>query len=370
MLRHRVLPLLALCAFAATSILIGRVIFTLVGRDATDSNALPAIQYPEVIEIAPSEHGSIAIGRFVMANSGSADLIVKDFRTSCSCAGVEIDQQGELRQLVQYRIKPGERAELLVRINVAASPGASQMVQIRFSTNDPEIPVGSIAVMIPRVLGGVFAEYSTVLLGELQQGADTNYKLRLYDNGIWMRGVSAIRSSHPERFEVTYHPAESGEVGDDRSGVGRLHGRVTIRPICNRLGRLDGHIVIEYAGENRAPDHIQVFGEVIGPVSSLPDTIVLPRYVNGSPQHTADVLLSNRDGDSILVEPMLAPAGVTFTVISDAADPSKAIVRINSIPSSSPRSASAVCQVSVRVRTQKHGVIVMSLPVIIVGDIR
>src|SRR5205085_1794343 len=158
--------------------------------------------YPPSLDLGPQDRGAVAVARFEIRNAGRGELIVDRFQSSCSCAGVEREERGELVRVKSLHIPPRGRAELVVRINVGAPIGESQPVQIVFRTNDPASSLGQIDLLVPLVTGGVFSSPRAVVFGSLRVGEVARRVVDLYDAGALSRGVGRVHSTRPDRFTV------------------------------------------------------------------------------------------------------------------------------------------------------------------------
>src|SRR5260370_37370564 len=115
----------------------------------------PVLDYPATIDLGGRERGDIATGRFTVTNKGRGGLLLDQFATSCSCAGVEREVDGKFRRVGSVYVPAGEQLDLAVRVAVGAPAGESQNVQVWFETNDPSQPTGKMDVTVARVKGGV-----------------------------------------------------------------------------------------------------------------------------------------------------------------------------------------------------------------------
>ena len=226
----------------------------------------PHIVCPETIELGTQPFGSIAVGRFQLANRGGSELVVSDFITSCSCAGVEIETDSGYRRVELLRIPSGGIQDLIVRVTAGAKVGTQQNVTIGFTTNDPRQPQRFIAVSISHVQGGVFMNPGAVVFGEVPAGERTRQIIRLFDNNIPGRRVASVRSLDPDRFTATLLPLAVGEPMARHELGGNHIASVVVVPQAES-GSLTGQVEIRLADENRAPDRVNVIGQVLKPAN-------------------------------------------------------------------------------------------------------
>ncbi|MBX9628126.1 MAG: hypothetical protein K2X82_30290 [Gemmataceae bacterium] len=291
----------------------------------------PVLDCPAEVDLGPREFGSEAAGRFRIANHGGSVLHLTRFGTTCSCAGVEMEQDGVVRRLVDLRVPPGGSAEASTRVTVGASPGLSQTVLIVFQTNDPDRPEASIKVHIPRVTGGLDASPATVVFGDLPVGQPASKRVRLYAHGPATRGVAAVRSLHPDRFDARLVSPDGGaDAGADPTA--RLVAVIEVVPRTDRPVRLDGAVEVVLAGESRATDKIAVLGSVAPEVLARPSKLVLPRYANGRPVYSGQVALNARDGSALAVAVESAPDGLTAAARPDPDNTGQWLLDVNVRP--------------------------------------
>jgi hypothetical protein len=285
-------------------------------------NEPPELKHPPFLELAPEDFGATAVARLVVSNDGGSELVVGPFQTSCSCAGVELEEGGKFRRIDQLRIPARTQAELVVRIGVGVKPGTSQRVHIAFASNDPARPESSFVVTIPRVLGGVYTVSAAAIFGEVNQGAGDVQTVLIYDNGVQSRQIGGVQISHPERFELELVAPKPGiDEPQVHETAGRMIAVAKIRPKPGWVGPLDGYFELAVSGENRSPDRVDVIGQVSGSLECRPDALLLPRFVVGKEEYQGELLISRRDGKAISTvtfdEP---PEGVKATVVLDPSD--------------------------------------------------
>lgn len=308
--RIRLFALLALVPILAAAA-------TWAGRYTVDRRvALPILSFPATIDLGNRERGDVAVGRFIIANRGTTKLLVDQFSTSCSCAGVEREVGGRWQRVESVEIPPNGQFELAVRVSVGVPEGERQVVDIGFSSNDPKRPNGKIQVMIPLVKGGVYALPRVVIFGEIRCGGSESRVIDLYDNRQPGRRIEKVRSLQPERFGVRLLAVDAQQLGQIHDRGGRRIARVEIIAPASRPGPLNGLIEVSLASEERRPDVIPVFGEVVQDVECRPSTLILPRRAGERFTYSGQILLRQRDGQSIQVEVASVPSGISAKVRS------------------------------------------------------
>lgn len=273
-------------------------------------NARPVLDYPRVIDLGECERGEVAVGRFSIVNRGQRTLIIDQIATSCSCAGLEQEEDGKWVRVASVEVPPEGKTELAVRVSVGMPEGEQQLVQIAFSSNDPESPAGAIQVVIAYVQGGVYAVPGAVLFGQVRAASFARRVVNLYDNHHSGRRVAKVRSLRPECFGARLLPLNNARLGEVHERGGRLIARVEVIARTSRAGPLQGAFEITLAGEPRRPDLIGVFGEIVDDIECRPSTLILPRRVGNKPVYSGQVFVRHRDGQPMQLEVESAPAGV------------------------------------------------------------
>jgi hypothetical protein len=328
----------------------------------------PVLKCPAVLNLGEREFGEVAVGRFQVTNRGAGELLLDRFRTSCSCAGVEVEQDGEFRRVESVRLGSREQKELAVRIAVGARPGTHQLVIVGFATNDPARPEAVVEVFIPRVKGGAYPQPTAVMFGEIPVGSEPRQVVRLYDNGVASRRVGRVRSSQPDRFEVRLLEPTGLEAEETHETAGRLMALLEVTPCTEHPGRLDGTVEVELAGEKRPADSIPVLGEVVLPVVCRPSCLVLPRTVSGRQEFTGQVAIASRDGRAVAVAIEESPSGLSAAVRPDPADPACTLLDVTCTPETRDGSKETrEVRVRLRVTPQGDAAFGLEIPVTLLG---
>lgn len=351
----RVLVCLAAVAVAVAAFLIARTTHP------------PVMNHQSAIELGPHEFGATAVARLVLSNSGSGELIVSRFQTSCSCAGVEVEHDGKFQRVDQLRIPARSQAEVVVRIGVGAKPGTSQQVHVTFTSNDPARPESAFDVSIPRVLGGVYPVPAAAIFGDIPQGSTETRAVYIYDNGVKSRRIGGVQVSHPERFEVELKPPLAGvhepQVHDT---AGNLIAVAMVRPKPGWTGPLDGHFELIVDGENRSADRVDVIGHILGPYTCVPDVLLLPRFAHGKEEYRGEFHVIRRDGKALAsVVAVDAIKDVKTTIVPDPTDSArvKVVISCDAVAQGSVKTV----QVRLRVQAGDEAATTIEVPVTVSG---
>jgi hypothetical protein len=274
----------------------------------------PVLDCPARIDLGERDLGEIAVTHFKIMNRGRSELLIDEFHTSCSCAGVEHEIDGKLVRLRAVRIPAGDEVQITARVAINQRPEMSQLVHIDFNTNDPVMPVGNVDLIVRRVKGGVFSEPSAVVFQPLLVGTQAERVIDLYDNRKRGRAVDKVRSTRPDHFQVRFIAVEGRHSDLINDTAGGLIARIEVIPRTEHSGRLDGNIEVSLANEARRPDLIPVIGEVIPIVECWPDALVFPRRAGAQFIYSAQILVRDRDEKPIGVKLKSVPPGVVAKI--------------------------------------------------------
>lgn len=288
----------------------------------------PKLECPRSFDLGEQKRGVIAIGRFMIINSGKDILRLNDFRTSCSCAGVEEEIDGKLFRIKSLALSPGQEAQLFVRVSIGMRAGESQRVLVSFATNDPKNPRWDMEVQVPRVTGGCFPDPSAVAFGNLFPGQKESRLIDLYDNCTPGFKVDKVYSTRPERFTVTLLPLSEKDKQRRHPTAGKLFARIQVTPSTGRPGRLDGELHLTLSNETY-PEKIPVIGEVVGVAECRPATLVLPRRVGNRSVRYGEVLILSRNEKPIEVAIEAVPPDIVAEVRNVPDYPNQRLLHID-----------------------------------------
>jgi hypothetical protein len=321
----------------------------------------PQATFPSIIDLGTQKFGSVVNGIIPVSNSGSAPLELSQFRTSCSCANVEVLDNGEWRGLEKALIAGKQALELRVRISVGAWSGTSQSVQVQFSTNEPDHPTGVVQLVIPFVNSDVFTDPSAVVFGVLRTGDKAERRVTVYDCGTPGRRIIAASCKHPDRFEVRLVPPDSPLPELDHRYAGHPIGQIAVLARTNQPGVVISELEIELNEVPQSRCHIPISAEVIGPIQVQPSVLYLPRTVSGRLETTADVRLSSRNNEPITAFIDSVPEGLSVAIIEK--DRTSAVLAVTA-QKAAGESASSARHSTIRVRVQMPtGITTVELPI-------
>jgi hypothetical protein len=274
----------------------------------------PVAGFTRTLDLGPQKFGAIVSGTIRVSNQGDSLLELSQFRTSCSCAGVEVLDDGRWRGLEKARIPAGDHIEFTVRISVGAWPRMNQKVIVQFATNDPHHPRASVEVNIPCVTSDAFTDPAAVIFGDLSVGESAKRTITVYDCGIPGRRITQVSSKHPDRFQVQLVPAGAALPQLDHPYAGQPIGQVEVIARTDQPGSFVSELQIEIADTQTTQSRIPITSAVISPVEVAPSVLFLPKVVSGQITNTATVRLTSRDGERITPTIESVPEGLTVTI--------------------------------------------------------
>lgn len=291
----------------------------------------PRFQGPTTIDLGVQERGGYARGKFVIANTGTADLVISDIRSSCSCAGLEFDGPAGPVGVTTLTIPPGCQRELFVRVAVSGMTGASVTLATTFKTNDSRHPDHTLYTTISEVKAGVTCDPSAWVIGDTRKGQPLTRVVFITDDAPRPRTVDRIEVT-PGQDRVSARLLTTGEFEPPASVVGaRVVGAIQVTADRKHTGPIDAAVCVYLAEESRSPDAIRVTGKVVDAASITPETLIFPRIRQGQFVYEGTCLCRSLNGQAIEVEQGELPKGVTLTV-TDTLHPGSKIPRVSADP--------------------------------------
>ena len=138
------------------------------------------------------ERGQVATGRYEVSNPGDQDLVLDGVRSSCSCAGLEVDGEDGPTRVTSLRIGPGQRAELQVRMVVNGRAGATQSSVVYAATNVPGRPEVGFRLSVARITGGLEVRPQGVAVGRVTVGSRAVHVIEVIDRSPSPRSLTKV----------------------------------------------------------------------------------------------------------------------------------------------------------------------------------
>ncbi len=274
----------------------------------------PVLDCPEVVDAGEWEIHSLAVGRFELRNAGGQELVIDRIRTSCTCTGFELEQDGKFVRSKELRVPPGGSAALAIRTSVHGPVGAPIDTTVSFCTNDPAAPERVVRLVVPRVTGGVEPTPRSVVFGTLPVGAVARQVVDVFDDAVDARAVERVASSDPAKASVRLLPPDDAAAGAGRKPVARLE----VVGATATAGVIDTGVEVYLAGR-AFPTIIPVTGTVAAAVELSPRAVVVPRNVGGELVYTAYCICRSTAGDAISPEVVSCPPDIRVDVGGDGA---------------------------------------------------
>jgi hypothetical protein len=104
------------------------------------------IEYENVVNLPDQVIGSTVYAPFQVKNSGSSELVLNQFTTSCWCVGVAEEHEGTYTSVRVVRIPPSTTKCLYLTYSAKATSESKQTSTVKFHTNDPKNPTCAITI--------------------------------------------------------------------------------------------------------------------------------------------------------------------------------------------------------------------------------
>jgi hypothetical protein len=279
----------------------------------------PVLEAASTIDLGPREYGQLVDASFVVANRGASELVLDEFRLSCSCNSLERRKNGEYLRIKSIRLGPKERADLRLRFVARAPVGGEMSTAIHYHSNDPARAQGSILLTIPKVTGGVITSPNPVAFGTVTTGSTPCILVEVRDRAAMPRSIKRVLSSNPELFTARWVARGLPEDRHPSIGDEILLGRIEITLQKQKPGPIDGNVKIFLNEDQRKPDLLPVAGRVAAAVEALPSAIVLPRNSSKGPLYFASCICKSTSGAPLTLQLDEAPPEVSV-ILSQVRD--------------------------------------------------
>jgi hypothetical protein len=291
------------------------------------SRSGPILDCIERIDLGEQEVGQLIAGRLIVTNRGSKELLIDQVQTSCSCTGLQREEEGEFTPVSSLRVGAGEAVHLVVRVSVRGDPGQPFTNFVEFRTNDPARPLVRIEAVISLVTG-VTTVPRTLAFGTVLTGAVPDQLVEVHDLSGKRRAIKQVLTNNPDRFSARLlSPQADGVGGKDRTSS-TLIGRVEVTLKTEVSGPVDGRVEIQLAGEESRLVSVPVIGLVASDVEVSPTSLVLPRMSSNGLLYSVDCLCRSNKGDPLTVTLDSAPQGIAAELSAVVGNPALQKVRV------------------------------------------
>ncbi len=138
--------------------------------------------------------GNIATREVVFKNSGGSPLLVYNVSTSCSCSGFEEfdSESNSYKQVTDFEVPANQSRTFRVRLVARAQVGVEKSESIRFLTNIPSHPEGSIELHYRTSSAGFYTIPSGIDFGTMIVGTTKKATVNVYDNAQKLRSIKTV----------------------------------------------------------------------------------------------------------------------------------------------------------------------------------
>jgi hypothetical protein len=290
----------------------------------------PVAVYAPTIDLGERELGEVVVARFQIANNGRRPLEVRNFRTSCACAGIEQMVASQLYLAEHVTVPPRSSVELFARIRVRAAPGQVERTLVWFQTNDLARPTGAITVEASRVVG-IACSPSAVLFNDAIALESASQIVEVRNVGSDLARIESVTTNAPEIFRVRLLPADRtlDHGPQNEQSLGRLEVTLLARP----PGNVGGEVLLSVASKSRSRVvTLPVSAIVADPVTVTPARLALPLASDRGRLFTGACLVRCARNRPITVRPKEVPADC----LAEVSDPDVAaqtkLVRVKWTP--------------------------------------
>lgn len=296
----------------------------------------PCLVCTDQLDLGSHERGDYARGSVVIRNDGRADLTIFDIRSSCSCAGLEIDETNGPVPVTTLTIPPASERTVFIHVAVNGPTGGSVTNSTTFQTNDPRRASHTIAVRVSEVKAGIACDPTVWVIGNTLPGAPLTQLVAVTDDSPTPRQVSRVEVS------PSAGPVRARLLGPDEMRAARLSPTARMIAAVELVAQRPEPSAIEAVvrvfptEEGRAPAEIPVRGRVTGAATVVPESLSIPRYSQGQLVYEGTCLCRSIDGRVITVTPARVPDGLSVRV-TDSTHPGTRVVRVTADPARLPK---------------------------------
>lgn len=307
--------------FVAISIFPVIYLISLVLRDSKPIEAAhPIASIDSVVTIDEAEKDTEVVRSVKMGNLGHTDLIVTNFRSSCSCSGLFEQRMSGLVRVDDIVIKPNEIKEVFAKISVNWRPDLTNNLNISYNTNDPTHETGNIQFVFKRIYSGIFTKPSAIYAGRILKGESHVLSIDVYDQSLKASRSGKFRKIAKIQFDP---PSDiAAEVVNSDSMIvnrGSVSGEIALGNISlifgtNTIQHYSGHLLIYLDQDQIVPTKIPIDYSVVGEISARPNKILLPRRSGNSLVTASKITLRSYDDSHFEVASVLSPNFLEYKI--------------------------------------------------------
>lgn len=264
--------------------------------------AAPVLVCPAEVDFGVQEAGTVAIRSLLIQNPGRGVLVLDNFYTTCTCGELDARKDDAYQALTSLTIPPKEEATVFFRLAVKNESGNGEEVAIRFRSNDPTQPSGSIRGIVRWIKGGVITVPRRIVFGKVPLGKKATQTFAVYDGRMDGRRIEKIVTSNADRLSVRQIAAPTGGEPPPSGEPGHLLGFFEVTAATQQVGPLSGDILIFLKNENRPPDVLPIDGKVADTFEVLPTRLVLSQVDEQSGIYRGKCLVVTSDGKPLKLQ--------------------------------------------------------------------
>jgi hypothetical protein len=206
-------------------------------RFALAKGGPPLVEMPAILDLGNRELGETVVVPFAIANRGGEMLVIDNVRTSCSCTGIERQEDGKFLTVERLEVNPGESAKLVMRVAIRGVPaGAATRVVVFCRTNDPTTPEARIEAVVTRVSAGVHATPKALAFGMVGVNEVIRKVIVIHDTATPPRVVDHVSTTMPGRVAAQLLPTEEWpRVAPGKLGKGGRDALASLKPFVATL---------------------------------------------------------------------------------------------------------------------------------------
>lgn len=217
----------------------------------------PKIQFDKTVyDFGSTSFVDSVTGTFTFSNTGAADLKVGKPQPSCGCTVASVKPEV---------LKPGEKGELVFKVNVGAAHGALEK-HITVPSNDPQTPSINLAIKAD-VKQVIEMTPPQITLGAIRQGTITNVTVTLHRTDGKKLAISTTTPSS-KQVRARVEPVE-GSNDESAKVIIEVEGEGVPRPFAE-------NVKVFLDGITQTAATIPISGRLIGDVAVSPEQLYWP----------------------------------------------------------------------------------------------
>jgi hypothetical protein len=286
---------------------------------ATGPSAKLELTEPATFEFGTLPQLSGGKHTWELKNVGEVDLQITMGNTTCSCTVAKLKSaEGEAKP--KLVIKPGESTKIDVEWSTKTfRDDYSQGVTL--TTNDPahaSVSVGVHGKVHPAV---IVVPHETITFNSISNETTQQVKIAVFSMDRPETKLTKLKTSRPERLVARAEPLTSKDIEQLKtpsttSGPKAGHSVIVEIKPGMPLGRFQEELVIETDHPLKAELKITITGNMIGPISVIPDQVRMSN-VSSSEGASRDLTLLVRGGTPTKFEVLSHPEKLDVKITQD-----------------------------------------------------